>query len=293
MMQSYQTRRRKEPESNYDALFLDDGTTLRWRIDQSKPILPLRHPDTVDVSLGAYCTGGCRYCYASATAARRNFPNPLSIIDQWMASIPEQSRPFQVAIGGDGEPTESEHFVEVCHAFASYGVLPNFTTNGVKLTESLLSEIADVIGGVAISVHDHLQWENGIDAIMNFGFPMKRVNLHVVVGEPGTAEKARMLREVYANVAYVVLLPYIAHGRAKRIDVETEYHKAIQIAESGNGYALGALFTDFLRKHYPNSKYRLYDHEFFSGFMRLDKVYMMRSSYDTAPRHFDVFSEVA
>jgi hypothetical protein len=73
------SRTKYHPEENYSAIFVDHKT-VRFKIDQSKPILPLRYPELLDFSAGSFCTAGCSFCSPGETLIQIN-PNESIRID--------------------------------------------------------------------------------------------------------------------------------------------------------------------------------------------------------------------
>ena len=91
---------REFPEENYRAIFLTEkGQTMRIALDPSKPILPLRYPELLDISFGTKCLANCPFCYTSAITNGENYPNITERITKWFGKLDSNQRPFQVAIG--------------------------------------------------------------------------------------------------------------------------------------------------------------------------------------------------
>ena len=72
-------RERRFEQENYYAIF-NKGKTLRFAIDSTRPILPLRFPEIEDVSLGTKCLANCSYCYTSAIRNGELYPNVVDKI---------------------------------------------------------------------------------------------------------------------------------------------------------------------------------------------------------------------
>lgn len=278
-------RTRVDPGANYRAIYTDEGRTYRWRIDQSKPIGWLEYPEVVDISLGDFCNGGCSYCYASATTRGKFYNNVAEKVHNYWGAIPLEKRPFQVAIGGGGEPTLHRELPYVLRALENLGITPNYTTHGLNLTDKVIDATKRHCGGVAVTAHDHLNWRPGLEKLLNNEI---RCNVHVVVGLPGSVEKAVAIREEYHDVEYVVLLPFQAVGLAgnMKVDVHKEWCKIPPLlSEDPYGYSVGALFDKHVAEHpelWVEAKLDMYDHENYSGYLMLDDgpLALRRSSYD-------------
>ena len=65
-------------------------------------------------------------------------------------------RPFQIAIGGAGESTIHPDWVEFVKCVKDMEIMPNYTTNGMHLSNEIIRATEDYCGGVAISWHPHI-----------------------------------------------------------------------------------------------------------------------------------------
>ena len=148
------------PESNYRAFYVN-GKTLRLPIDPTRKMTELEHPEFYDVKITNKCFGGCPYCYQSSLASSEHFTDVPGKIGKFFGEMSENERPFQVAIGG-GEPTIHPEFREICAAFKRLGIDPNYTTNGMNLTDEVLDITEEFVNGVAVSTHSHLKWQEGV-----------------------------------------------------------------------------------------------------------------------------------
>ena len=79
-----------------------------------------------------------------------------------------------------------------------------------------------------------------------------RTNLHIIVGEPGSADRFwKILEEFDDKIEYFVILPYQAVGRAAIIEVESEWIKLFDslLNRDLKNVAFGALFYPFILKN--------------------------------------------
>jgi hypothetical protein len=277
------TRSRLVGESNYFGIF-SDGKTFRWRLRQGEPITFLAHPEVVDISLGTWCNGGCPYCYTSATKTGVMYEDVVAKVRSYFGSIPEEHRPFQVAIGGGGEPTYHPEFTGVLEALHKLCIVPNYTTHGLALSQRILSATERWCGGVAVTAHPHLDWQKGVRSLIGSGI---ETNIHVIVGRPGGSERARAIREMYPDVKSVVLLPYQQTGFATdAVDAE-DMLRSVHLMRDG-GYALGALFDTTISDNqelFRDIGISVFEHQVYSGYLMLDnEMVMRRSSYDLRER---------
>lgn len=105
-------------------------------------------PETIDVQITNRCGFGCEYCYMDSTPKAEHGPKDLvkTIIEGF------DQPPYQMAIGG-GEPTTHPDFVEILETVKSYGVVPNYTTSGSRITDEVAGATNEFCGGVAMTYH--------------------------------------------------------------------------------------------------------------------------------------------
>lgn len=283
-------RIRTSIEHNYRGLF-HAGRTIRQKFDQSKQFLPLPYAELEDVGLNTKCLANCSYCYTSAIKNGVNFQDIVRKADEVYGSMTMNQRPFQIAIGGSGEPTLHPDFLDFVKAVKSYDILPNYTTNGMHVTEELLRVTEEVCGGVAISYHPHIS-KVFFNALERFSQVNTVLNAHYIIGEPGTFNA---FLELYSNthdkIKYFVLLPYQSAGRAKHVNVEKEWNELFDFLskEKMNNLAFGALFYEYLSNRKDLIKdldLDVYEPEVFSGYRLFDDSYKLlrKSSYDLRPK---------
>ena len=202
-------RVRTEPEANYKAIFLD-GKTLRLRLNPLLPITELKYPEFYDMSFGDKCdTGKCDFCYAKGNPKGRHYANIVSKINDYFGKMTENQRPFQVAVGGQQEPLGHPDFWNGIEALSNLGIVPNYTTNGVLFNESIIERTKKYCGGIAITMHPHLEehWRKAIDLSILHKI---KTNVHFIVSdEPSIDNLIKLYKEYNGKIEYFVLLPHM------------------------------------------------------------------------------------
>jgi len=285
-------RQRRFEEENYHAIF-NNGKTLRFAIDPSKPILPLRYPEIEDWAINTICLANCSWCYVSALKTGINFDNVVEKIQDYFGIISLNHRPTQIAIGGAGEPTMHPDFPEILKTTYDLQIMPNYTTNAMHLSDRVVDATIKYSGGAAISCHPHLKkvWTKGINILTEAGI---NTCLHIILGEPGSNDEFWRIYDSTKNIHYYVVLPYQAAGRAKKIDAEKEWDLFFKEAliRKPDDVSFGALFYDyFLRNRDIMAKLNvsIYEPEVLSGYRIFDDSYKLlrKSSYDLSPKFND------
>lgn len=269
------------PESNYKAVFCNHKT-LRMALDPNKPITELKFPEFYDVAINSKCNAGCPWCYVNASKDGSNFEHAVEKIEAFFGKMTENEKPFQVAIGGAGEPTLHPDFVNVLKKFHELGIVPNYTTNGMHLTDDIMKATKRYSGGVAISCHEHLDsfWRKAVDQYIEEGI---KTNLHIIISDKESIDRFFDIYEKYSQngVEYFVLLPYTVRGRAgeKQLDFDYLFSKLKDMPKAKD-IAFGANFYPYLMNH--DVKWldvSLYEPEIMSKYLVIDDMAMYNSSF--------------
>lgn len=233
-------------------------------------------------------------CYTSAVKHGHIYNNVCEKLDEIYGELDPNYRPFQVAYGGEGEPTLHPEFAKIMAKTRELGICPNYTTNGMHLSEEVLRATKDYCGGVAVSLHPHLgkTWERALDKLLDYG--VKNVVLHVIVGEPGTTDLFYKILDENPRLKYVVALPYQVSGRAPDINTKDEWLKFFDIAfkrSDRERMPIGALFYDFLMTEQIGlNEISMHEPEKYSGYRIMsDDRYkvLLKSSYNPIPKFPD------
>lgn len=273
------------PDKNYRAIFTPVGKTIHFKADNSKEYGILDYPELYDIGINSKCYGACSYCYVEAVHTGNNFENICEKICSYFGKMSLNERPFQVAIGGSGEPTLHPDFCEFLKTLRELEIMPNYTTNGMHLSPEILETTEKYAGGVAVTCHKHLRkhWTKAVDKLS----PITRLNLHII---PMSLEDVDSFVEDFHTykdkVEYFVILPYQAIGFGKPINTEELYSYLFDTViknmseEDQKRIAYGAYFYDELLKR-PWIKASLYKHNLFSKYMVMDgKGSLYNSSFE-------------
>jgi len=277
-------KKRELPESNYSAVYVD-GSTIRIPIDPQKEITELEWPEFYDVGINSLCYGSCSYCYTCATNKGENFNKILDKTWEFFGSMTENNRPFQVALGGSGEPTLHPDLPQLLRLYNDLGIVPNYTTNGMHLDDCILDATVNYCGGVAVTIHNHLEkhWRR---AIRELNEAKVRLNVHYVVSDEESIFKLHNLyHELRGEVEYFVLLPMMPVGFASGAD-PVNYHALglwMENVYQNKDIAFGSQAYEFLKKH-PEYGCSLYPPEIMSKYLVMDdNMNIYNNSFDMKP----------
>lgn len=273
---------RIEEDSNYRAIWCN-GKTIRFAIDNNKPITELLFPEFYDIKVTGNCEGKCPYCYMDSKP-ENHYDNIIQKTRSFFNDMTPNQLPFQVALGG-GEPTSHPDFLELLKVLKEeFNICPNYTTNGMWLSndseyrKNLLYFTKKYCGGVAVSCHPHLRnyWESASDAYKDYGI---RLNFHIIISDKSSIDYfVNIYNKWKYKVDYFVLLPYGNQGRAEQKEIDWEY-LIKRLPEDQSKLAFGANFYPYLLKGQHNIKVSLYEPELMSKFLDLKDMKIYPSSF--------------
>ncbi len=131
----------------------------------------LHLPTLLDVGIMGHCKHKCPFCYQGhIDEPNMKLEDFKSIIDQ------VKHHTNQVALGGRGDPNLHENFEEIVDYARKNGVVPNYTTSGIDLTDKDV-EISKMCGAVAVSDY---QQDYTYDALQRFIDAGIKTNIHMI-----------------------------------------------------------------------------------------------------------------
>lgn len=230
-------RCQRYPDEHYLTLF-NPATGFFVRAEEpghDEPFWSAHGPEMIDISITSWCSRECSTCYrmAGRTGKHMPFADYESVIRQ-----AAQLGMMQVALGG-GNPNEHPRFEEILRLTRrDYGIVPNYTTNGYGLSDSVLRASAEYCGAVAVSAYEPYSFlAKAIRMLCDYGV---RTNVHFVL-DAQSAETALAWfhdpPEFLRSVNAIVFLNYKPVGRGARRDRLLRnydlYHKLIEVATTG------------------------------------------------------------
>jgi MoaA/NifB/PqqE/SkfB family radical SAM enzyme len=284
---------RIDTKANYKGVFFN-GKTIRQRINPTLPILAPEFAEIEDVAINSKCFANCPYCYTSATKSGSNFENIIEKADGIWGSVDQNSRPFQIAIGGAGESTIHPDWSSFVKKVRELGIVPNYTTNGMHLSKKILKATSDYCGGVAVSYHPHIPnvFSDSIEKLHTLRNSGVKLNCHLIVGDNKSLEDAKEIFSIHKDkIDFFVILPYQAAGRGSFVDTDMTWKNLFiwihSLSENERSkFAFGALFYEWMLINEIPLKIEIYEPEIYSGYRIFDSSYrtLRKSSYNLEPK---------
>lgn len=211
------------------------GMTMRWGITPKDNPRMAPVPELADISISNHCTKGCSFCY------RNSVPNEeFMSVDDYCYVLDSMTHKdfggvFQVALGG-GEPLEHPDFIEIINATVAREIVPNFTTNGIHLTQTICDAIRNKVGAVALSTIRMGDIDNvKLNLLLSSHI---RTNIHYLLSSMNIEEAIKILQGEYneflKGVNAVIFLTFKPAGRGQHqfmLKNDTSMQKFINLIE--------------------------------------------------------------
>lgn len=167
--------------NKYELLFnTKTGVEVVYGINDNPDPFYLELPSLLDIGVMGHCQNKCYFCYQGHTSEpNMKLEDFKNIIDQ------VKHHTNQVALGGRGDPNHHENFKEIVVYARENGVVPNYTTSGINLTDEQI-EISKLCGAVAVSDYGTEHTYNAIERLIKAGI---KTNIHLLFTH-GTFDKS-------------------------------------------------------------------------------------------------------
>jgi hypothetical protein len=173
---------KKFRSKNYNFNFnLNTGYFERW--GETEGVDPLFSPwgvEIIDLELSSgQCRGNCPFCYKGNTPnlpiEYMNFETYIKLFDK--INVPTLT---QIAFGITDIDANPD-FWDIIKYTRDHEIVPNYTTNGIRVTNEVAVLTHKYCGAVAVSVYEHNK-ETAYDAIkMYVDAGMTQVNIHFML----------------------------------------------------------------------------------------------------------------
>ena len=175
------------------------------------------------------------------------------LVKENLKNITVTEKPYQIAIGSTCEPTIHPEFSKFLEAVYNSKVVPNYTTNGILLSDydksqEIIEATSNFCGGVAVSYGNKSlrnYADKAIENLLKYG--NCKVMMHHIISDKDSVDDFIKIAKRY-DVHFHVLLPLMKHGRSTSCMTSDVYpYLAEQIKKNNiSNIALGANFKKFM-----------------------------------------------
>lgn len=214
-------------------------------------------PELIDIGIMGTCHAGqTGVCKNAGVDCYQNAPNNCKAnmsLGKYKSLLCQcESKTFQVALGGAGDPNKHENFEEILKATRECNIVPNLTTSGYDLTDYEIKLMKDYCGAVAISFYSKLAKSSretnhstitAIERLVSAGCV---TNIHYVLSNKSIDEAIyRLENNLFPKeINAIIFLLYKPVGLASKENMLTakdeRYIKFLKLATNvNNGYKIG------------------------------------------------------
>lgn len=141
-------------------------------------------PELIDIGVMGHCVHGkTGLCAKSGVQCYQNglgITEPNMTVEQ-LESIIKQviGQTYQIALGGRGDVNKHEDFEGILRTCRDNGIVPNYTTSGLELTDEEVRLTKELCGAVAVSEYRNDYTRRAIKMYLDAGI---KTNIHYVLG---------------------------------------------------------------------------------------------------------------
>ena len=205
---------------DYHQIFdTETGVHVYWGSNpEENPAWCQYGPSILDLEISSgYCKGSCPFCYKDNGTHCDDIENmSLNTFKQILAKMNKEVL-TQIAFGLCDIDSNPDMWAIFEHS-RSENIIPNFTCNGLGITQEVAEKASRLCGAVAVSLVNKEHSYNAINMFTDAG--MKQVNIHFMLSEE-TFEKALTVLHDIKNDARlkdlnaIVFLQYKPKGHSK------------------------------------------------------------------------------
>jgi radical SAM protein with 4Fe4S-binding SPASM domain len=201
------------PKQRYTAMF-NPHSGFFARIEDAgepEPFWAEHGPELLDVAITNWCDRGCFFCYRKSDESGQHMA--VAAYREIMRQA-KAMHAFQVALGG-GNPNQHPEFVEILRLTREdFGLVPNYTTNGRGLSDTVLDATQRYCGAVAVSAY--APYRETAEAIKRLTARGITTNVHFILSSRSIDTAIDWLRDPPAFLSHahaLVFLNYKPVGR--------------------------------------------------------------------------------
>lgn len=205
-------------------------------------------PELLDVGIMGHCehgkTGLCMKagieCYQDGLHSNNE---NMTLSDFRRIAKECEGKTYQFALGGCGDPDQHENFREILEICREHKIVPNFTSSGFCMNESIAALCKKYCGAVAISWYRNTYTIKAINTLIEAGV---KTNIHFVLNKDTISEAIDLLDtagfpEGINAIVFLLHKPVGLGSHEKMIDVKNKFFREFlrRIDEHKYPYKIG------------------------------------------------------
>ncbi len=203
----------------YEILFnTKTGLEILRGINGNPDPFTLDYPSMIDVGIMGHCKNKCSFCYqGDIEQPNMTFEHFKMIVDQ------SKNHVTQIAAGGRGDPNHHEDFEKIMKYSRKNGIVPNYTTSGIDLTDRQIEITKEYCGAVAVSMYNQTHTFDALKRFMDAGI---KTNIHMIFNSVSAYNVIKLVEgyDMYdGNVNFnklnaIIFLLFKPQGRGKNLN---------------------------------------------------------------------------
>ncbi len=166
---------------NYNFLFnKENGYFMRWgKTSDDDPQFSPYGPEILDLEISSgKCNGRCKFCYKDNGDDENTHHLTLDEFKNIFDKMPKTLT--QIAFGICDIGSNPDFFAMMKYS-KDNGVIPNYTCNGLEVTQEVAKRTSELCGAVAVSLVNQKKTYDAIKSFTDYG--MTQVNMHYMLSE--------------------------------------------------------------------------------------------------------------
>jgi len=192
------------------------GEEIMSGINGHEDPFSLRYPSLMDIGIMGHCQNDCYFCYQGEEQ------EPNMKLDDFKKIIDQSGEVNQIALGGRGDPNKHENFEEIIDYAVVNGIIPNYTTSGIDLTDTEV-EVSKMCGAVAVSDYGRDFTYDALNKFIDAGI---KTNIHQVLSKYTFEKSSKILLNVDVwegkfdrnKLNAIIFLLFKPQGRGKNLN---------------------------------------------------------------------------
>jgi MoaA/NifB/PqqE/SkfB family radical SAM enzyme len=201
---------------DYNYIFRrSDGSFWRWgETEDDDPQFSPYGPEILDLEISSgKCNGRCKFCYKDNGEDENTHHMTLEEFKTVFHKIPNVLT--QIAFGICDISSNPDFFAMMEYS-REHRVIPNYTCNGLEVTQEIAQRTAKLCGAVAVSLVNKKKSYEAINNFLDAG--MKQVNMHYMLSEETYDKAFEVIDEIAKDLKpkgfnAIVFLQYKPKGK--------------------------------------------------------------------------------
>lgn len=212
--------------------YIRSGVINENNVETEKDPFMRSFPGLIDIGIMGHCDHGrSGLCVKAGVQCYQNgltvYEPNMTLEDYTEIMKQSQGKVQQVALGGRGDPNKHEEFGEILKITREFGIMPNYTTSGLGLTDKEVELTKKYCGAAAVSWY---RSQYTLDAIKRFVDAGVLTSIHYVLSNSSIDEAIERLenKDFPNGINAVIFLLHKPVGLGKKDEMLSINDKRVE-----------------------------------------------------------------